>query len=68
VARVKPTDPELLRYLGGLGIYPQVTVTVEAVAPFDGPVTVSVAGQRHAIGLAVAAQIFVADVQAAEAG
>ena len=68
VARVKPTDPELLRYLGDLGIYPQVTLTVEAVAPFDGPVTVSVAGQRHAIGLAVAAQIFVADVHAVEVG
>jgi DtxR family Mn-dependent transcriptional regulator len=68
VVRVKPTDPELLRYLGGLGIYPQVRVTVEAVAPFDGPVTVSVAGQRHAIGQAVAAQIFVADLYAAEAG
>jgi DtxR family transcriptional regulator, Mn-dependent transcriptional regulator len=68
VARVKPTDPELLRYLGGLGIYPQVALTVEAVAPFDGPVTVLVAGQRHAIGRAVAAQIFVADVHVVKAG
>ena len=68
VARVKPTDPELLRYLGGLGIYPQVTLTVEAAAPFDGPVTVWVAGQRHAIGRAVAAEIFAVDVHVCGSG
>ena len=68
VARVKPADPELLRYLGDLGLYPQVTVTVEAVAPLDGPVTVTVAGQRHAISRAVAAQVYVAAVHAVEEG
>ena len=47
---VSNEDGDFLRYLGSLGIYPHVPLTVVAIAPFGGPVTVEVEGQRDAIG------------------
>jgi DtxR family transcriptional regulator, Mn-dependent transcriptional regulator len=65
VARVSSEDSEFLRYLGSLGIYPDVALTVVSIAPFGGPVTVEVGGQPHAIGRAVAERVFVVDVSPA---
>lgn len=62
VARVSSEDAEFLRYLGSMGIYPQVALTLVAIAPFGGPLTIEVSGQRHAIGQGVAERIFVVDV------
>lgn len=42
-------DPRLLRYLDGFGILPGVTVTVEEVAPYNGPLFLSVGDQRQAV-------------------
>jgi DtxR family Mn-dependent transcriptional regulator len=60
VRRVPDGDPELLRYLASLGIVPDQPVVLVGRAPFDGPVTIEVAGARHAIGRALAEQIQVA--------
>jgi DtxR family Mn-dependent transcriptional regulator len=60
VRRVPDGDPELLRYLASLGIVPDQPVMLVGRAPFDGPVTIEVAGARHAIGRALAGQIQVA--------
>jgi DtxR family Mn-dependent transcriptional regulator len=57
VRRVPDADPELLRYLATLGLVPAESVTILDQAPFDGPVTVEVRGERHAIGRSLAAQI-----------
>ena len=54
-----PEVPELLRYLGRLGLVPQAEVQVEEVAPFDGPLTIRVGNSRRAIGRKVASQIIV---------
>jgi DtxR family transcriptional regulator, Mn-dependent transcriptional regulator len=62
VARVSSEDAAFLRYLGSLGIYPDVALTVISIAPFGGPVTVEVRGERHAIGQGVAEKVFVDDV------
>ncbi len=67
VRRVPDSDPELLRYLATLGLVPAEEVTVVEQAPFDGPVTVEVRGNRHAIGRSLAAQIEVG-VEHAAAG
>jgi DtxR family transcriptional regulator, Mn-dependent transcriptional regulator len=67
VRRVPDSDPELLRYLASLGLVPAEEVTVVEQAPFDGPVTVEVRGNRHAIGRSLAAQIEVG-VEHAAAG
>lgn len=62
VARVSSEDAEFLRYLGSMGIYPHVALTVLTIAPFGGPLTIEVSGQCHAIGQGVAERIFVVDI------
>ena len=50
VAEVSDHDAALLRYVGGLGLYPETPVEVVAVAPFEGPVTVRVEGAERTVG------------------
>ena len=57
VRRVPDGDPELLRYLAELGLVPGETVTVNAVEPFGGPVTVRVGGGERPISRELAARI-----------
>jgi len=52
-----PEETEILQYLGRLGLVPQVEVQVEAVAPFEGPLTVRVGGAQHVMGRQVASQV-----------
>lgn len=59
VARVDEGQPELLRYLGSLGLLPEVPVVVESVAPFGGPQLVRVGTSQYALGREVAARVFV---------
>lgn len=62
VARVGSEDGEFLRYLGRLGLYPDALVVVVDVAPFDGPVTIDIDGNRGVIGRKAAEQVFVVNV------
>jgi len=57
VARVPDGDPELLRYLTGLGLVPGAEVEVVSLAPFEGPVTVSTEQGDHAISRELAGRI-----------
>ncbi|MGH2561617.1 MAG: metal-dependent transcriptional regulator [Thermomicrobiales bacterium] len=59
VMRVSDRDPEQLRYLGGLGLYPGVVVTVVERLPFEGPLRISVGDQEHIIGRPLAAAVHV---------
>ncbi len=63
VAEVSDHDSELLRYAGGLGLYPQTPVDVLAVAPFEGPLTLRVDGTEQTIGRAAARFIFITDIE-----
>ena len=56
---VPESDSALLRYLATLGLEPQATVQVEAVAPFQGPLTVQIGDERHILGRELASQIVV---------
>ncbi|MEW5987548.1 MAG: metal-dependent transcriptional regulator [Chloroflexota bacterium] len=60
VARI-PDDanPEMLRYLAGLGLTPGARVVVSDVAPFDGPITLNVNGRPQVVGHKVATQVLV---------
>jgi DtxR family Mn-dependent transcriptional regulator len=60
VRRVPDTDSELLRYLAGLRLVPGGRVTMRRSEPFDGPLTVAVDGQEHAISRELALQIGIA--------
>jgi len=53
------TDPDLIEFLGTLGLRPGVTVEVVEKHPFDGPVVVRVDGQDRTVGDRVARQIYV---------
>jgi DtxR family Mn-dependent transcriptional regulator len=59
VVRVSDRDPEQLRYLGGLGLYPGARVTVVEILPFDGPIRLLVNGSEHIIGRPLAATVYV---------
>jgi DtxR family Mn-dependent transcriptional regulator len=60
VSRVPDSDPELLRYLTGLGLVPDAGVKVLERAPFDGPITVRTESGEHAISRDLAGRIAVA--------
>jgi Fe2+ transport system protein FeoA len=55
-----------LQYLGDLGLFPQVEVQVETVAPFEGPLTVWVKDTQHVLGRKVASQVRVRILQSTE--
>lgn len=59
VLRVSEDDDAILTYVGSLGLYPGVQVRIVSVAPFAGPLVVSVGGEEHAIAREVAAIICV---------
>lgn len=50
---------DLLRYLACLGLLPETPVTVESVAPFNGPLLVRVGGSQYALGREVTDKILV---------
>jgi len=51
--------PEILRYLGEIGMRPGVAVHVVEKAPLGGPLTVTIDGEQHAISLELARMITV---------
>jgi DtxR family Mn-dependent transcriptional regulator len=52
--RVSDSNPEMLRYLAGLGIAPGAQLEVRAREPFGGPVHVRADGRDHALGFELA--------------
>ena len=53
------TDPEIVKFLGTLGLVPGVTVEVKEKHPFDGPLVLRVDGKDRTLGATVANQVFV---------
>jgi DtxR family Mn-dependent transcriptional regulator len=68
VRRVHDKEPERLRYLAELGIRPGSLVRILDKAPFDGPITAWVedsgSGATRAVGVALAAQVYVESLAA----
>ncbi|OGO18216.1 MAG: DtxR family transcriptional regulator [Chloroflexi bacterium RBG_16_48_8] len=63
ISEVSDHNPEMLRYMGELGLFPQVEVTVLDVAPFDGPLTIRVGDQERSLGREVAQYILVREIK-----
>lgn len=59
IARVGDRDGERLRYLATLGMAIGAEVELVSREPYDGPITVKVAGKRRVIGPELARHIFV---------
>ncbi len=57
ISRVPDRDGDLLRYLTKLKLTPGTRIEIRDAAPFDGPLTVRVAGSDHAISRELAAKI-----------
>ena len=63
VVRVSDEDAEFLRYIAELDLLPGALVTVVGRAPFGGPLTLAIAGERRVVGPALAAQVLVEIVE-----
>jgi len=61
VVGVTEEVPEILRYLGQVGLRPGAKVHVIEKAPLGGPLTVEVENARHAISLELARMVMVAE-------
>jgi DtxR family Mn-dependent transcriptional regulator len=61
VVGVTEEVPEILRYLGQVGLRPGAKVNVIEKAPLGGPLTVEVENGRHAISLELARMVMVAE-------
>ena len=60
VRRISDQSPEVLRYLGQIGLVPGTSVAVLSQAPLDGPLTVRVGEKRQALGRELATIVLVA--------
>jgi DtxR family transcriptional regulator, Mn-dependent transcriptional regulator len=60
VSGVTEQMPEILRYLGQVGIRPGVRLSVVEKAPLGGPLTIEIDGSRHAISLELARTVMIA--------
>jgi DtxR family Mn-dependent transcriptional regulator len=62
VMEVGDRDPELLRYLGKLGLFPGTQVAVLAIEPFQGPMVLRSNGREFILGREAADKIRVSAV------
>jgi DtxR family Mn-dependent transcriptional regulator len=60
VVEVDDHDPELLRYLGKMGLYPGTKILLIAYAPFNGPLTLAIGDEECTLGYQAAKSIIVA--------
>ena len=63
VVEVSDHDPDLLRYVGKMGLYPKTKVEVLSVEPFSGPITIKVGDISHMLGVQAAQFVLVTDVE-----
>lgn len=59
VDAIHPESTVLLEYLARHNLKPGRAITVKEVAPFNGPITILVEGEEHAIGQEAAEYIFI---------
>lgn len=59
IVRVAEQHPDLLRYIAGLGLTPGAELLVAHSAPFDGPISIMIHQQTHALDRRLARMIFV---------
>jgi DtxR family Mn-dependent transcriptional regulator len=60
IDRVNDDDPEMLSFLGGIGMYPGAQIEMVGQDPYGGSFKVKVSGHDHAIGSELANHVFIA--------
>lgn len=68
VRQVSDSDPEGLRYLAELGLFPSTAITVLEQSPYGGSVRVLVGGEERVVGRALAERVRVELTEAGGAG
>ncbi|MFA5867907.1 MAG: metal-dependent transcriptional regulator [Actinomycetota bacterium] len=58
IAKITEEKPEFLQYLASLGMLPDVSVQVQEVAPFGGPIIIKIRCGSYAIGRDIAGHIY----------
>ena len=61
VLEVKHEVPELLRYLGEIGLRPGVVVKLKKLERAIGLITIEVAGKKHTVSVPLASDVLVRD-------
>lgn len=59
IERINDQNPEILEYIGKLGLYPQTRFRILEVGPLNDLISLEVGGEKVQIGLEVARRIFV---------
>lgn len=59
VSRVAADDPDKLRYLGSIGLYPEAEVKILERLPFAGPLRLKVNDEEHFLGAELAESIHI---------
>ncbi len=62
ITRVTDQHPDRLRYMADLGLVPGAIITVQARAPFDGPLTLGIGNATHHLDSRMAQAILVQEV------
>ncbi len=57
VSGVTEELPEILKYLGDMGVRPGTAISISAKAPLGGPITVAIGGKEHPISVELARMI-----------
>lgn len=60
VVEVDDANPDLLRYLGDMGLYPGTEVSILACEPFNGPLMLDIGDNQHSLGYEAAKSVLVA--------
>ncbi|MCP4428689.1 MAG: metal-dependent transcriptional regulator, partial [Chloroflexi bacterium] len=59
IIRIHPESALLLEYLASHNVMPGRKAHIDEIAPFNGPIMVTIEDEKHALGQEVAAHIFV---------
>jgi DtxR family Mn-dependent transcriptional regulator len=60
IDRVNDDDPDMLAFLGSLGMYPGTRIEMVGQDPYGGSFKIKVSGRHHAIGTEIASHVFIA--------
>ncbi len=59
IKRVKASEPELLRYLNGLGLVPGAQIEVKDYSPFDHNLTIKAGRKSFVLGMNITSKVYI---------
>src|SRR5215216_3146408 len=62
IKRVQASDPEVLRYLEGLGLVPGAQIEVKQYSPFDHNLTIKIGRKTLVLGLTITSKVFMEEI------